>query len=117
MPEKPQNDPVTELLVMAFLDLIAERRLAGRAELAATQETIAQWISERTSLSVTARHVQELVKVLAQANLIEIGGAGIGKPNTYTTREDQMGSELFWTQVDALLLVWKHPARKALAVQ
>ncbi len=107
-------DGTTETLVMAFLDLINERKVAGKSELAATQQTIAQWISERTGLRVSARHVQILAQTLEQAHLITIGGGGIGLPNTYATREETMGPEQFWNQVDALLLVWRHPSRQAM---
>lgn len=107
-------DPVTEKLVLSFIDLINERNLAGKRELAATQETIAKWLSDRTGLKVQARHVQILVKTLEEAHLITIGGGGIGLPNTYVTLEEEMGPEQFWDQVDALLLVWHHPSRQAL---
>lgn len=107
-------DPVTEKLVLAFIDLINERRLAGKCELVATHKTIAGWLSARTGLKVQPRHVQILVKTLEEAGLITIGGLGIGLPNTYTTLEDEMGPERFWDQVDALLLVWQHPSRDAM---
>ena len=108
-------DKTTEIVVMGFLDLVAERKIAGRAELAATQDTIAQWMGQRTDLPLKSRHIQILVATLAEAGIISIGGQGIGKPNLYTTREQEMGSEQFWNQVDALLTVWKHPARKEIA--
>lgn len=116
MPEtvNQPTDPVTEQLVMAFLDLINERRVAGKTELAATHKTIAQWLSERTGLNVQPRHVQVLVQTLAEAHLITIGGGGIGYPNSYATREEAMGPEQFWNQVDALLMVWQHPGRRAM---
>lgn len=108
------GDPVTEQIVMAFLDLIEERKLAGKVELAATMQTIAAWLSERTGLKVAVPHVQALTNALRAANLITVGGGGIGLPNTYDTTEKAMGSEAFWNQVDALLLAWKHPSRNAM---
>src|SRR5690606_9899745 len=54
---QPPVDAVTETLVMGFLDLINERKAAGRRELAATHKTIAAWLSERTGLAVEPRHV------------------------------------------------------------
>lgn len=108
------SDSITEIIVMTFLDLMADRRIAGKQGLAATQETIAEWLSTRTSLSISAKNVQDLVKVLQDAGLITIGGGGIGLPNSYYSNEDSMGAEQFWTQVDALLLVWKHPSRNSI---
>ena len=43
-----------------------------------------------------------------------MGGGGIGYPNTYDTREREMGESAFWDQVDAFLLVWKHPSRRSI---
>lgn len=111
----PVADPVTEALVLAFIELIHERKLAGRNVLAATHETIAQWLSERTGLAVAPRHVQELAKAMREGGLITVGGGGIGYPNTYDTREAEMGEVAFWTQVDAFLMVWRHPGRQAMA--
>ncbi len=113
--QQPEADEITEQLAMAFLELIHERRLRGKPHLAATLETTAQWIAERTALEVRPRHIQVLAKAMAEAGLIEIGGGGIGRPNTYASREDSMGPEQFWTQVDAFLMVWAHPSRRALA--
>lgn len=114
-PAAPQPDRVTETLVLGFLDLIGERKLAGKTELAATMVTIATWLSERTGLAVKPAHVQLLTDALRQAGIITVGGGGIGLPNTYDTCEATMGAEAFWDQVDALLLAWRHPSRKALA--
>ncbi len=108
------EENATEVLVYAFLDLIQERKAAGRRELAATLVTIANWISERTGLTVQPRHIQILVTVMNQAQLITIGGGGIGRPNTYDITEVKMGTEQFWNQVDALLAVWQHPSRQAM---
>lgn len=115
MTHHPEADPVTEQLVLSFIDLIHERKLAGRSELAATMQTIATWLSERTGLPVEPYHVQTLTSTLREAGIITVGGGGIGYPNTYDTTEQSMGAEAFWDQVDALLLVWKHPSRKSLA--
>ena len=109
------GDPVTEKVVLAFIELIHERKLAGKKVLAATQETIAEWLRERTGLAVTPRHVQELSKGMQEGGLITVGGGGIGYPNTYDTREEEMGEAAFWGQVDAFLMVWKHPGRHAMA--
>lgn len=105
---------VTEAVVMAFLELINERKLAGKRVLAATMATIAGWLSERTGLAVTSAHVQTLTTAMREGGLITVGGGGIGYPNTYDTREKEMGESAFWGQVDAFLLVWKHPSRKAM---
>ncbi|HEX6972722.1 MAG TPA: hypothetical protein VF234_10935, partial [Limnochordia bacterium] len=94
--EAPKPDPTTERLVLAFLDLIGERKLAGKTELAATQGTIAAWLSDRTGLAVRARAVQTLIHAMAEAGLITVGGGGIGRPNTYDTCEAAMGVEAFW---------------------
>ncbi len=112
----PAIDPVTELLVTSVLDLIAERKLAGKRELAATLSTMADWLSERTHLNLSERHIQILMKTLADAGLVTVGGSGIGLPNTYDTTEKSMGPEAFWTQVDALLMVWQHPSRKSMGL-
>ena len=108
------ENEVTEALVMSFLELINERKLAGRPYLAATMETIAGWLSDRTGLSVTSAHVQTLTAAMREGGLITVGGGGIGFPNTYDTREKEMGTERFWDQVDAFLLAWKHPSRRAM---
>lgn len=105
---------MTETLVMSFIELIQERKLRGRDVLAATMETIAQWLSERTGLAVTPRHIQEMTKAMREGGLITVGGGGIGYPNTYDTCEREMGEEAFWAQVDAFLMVWQHPGRKAM---
>lgn len=109
--------PVTERLVLGFIELIHERKLAGKKELAATQETIAAWLSERTGFALTPAHVQTLVKAMREGGLITVGGGGIGYPNTYDTREKEMGEAAYWDQVDAFLLVWKHPSRKSIAAK
>ncbi len=51
---------------------------------------------------------------MEQAGLLTIGGGGIGYPNTYDTTEGAMGPDAFWNQVDAFLLVWRHPSSRAL---
>jgi len=111
----PEPDPVTERLVLAMIELIHERKLAGKRELAATAETIAGGLSDRTGLHVLPRHVHSLTAAMRDGGLITVGGGGIGYPNTYDSREDEMGEKAFWDQVDAFLLVWKHPSRKAIA--
>jgi hypothetical protein len=108
------EDQLEALLVHAFLDLIQERKAAGRRDLAATHETIATWLSDRTQLPVKPLHVQYLTLALRDGLIIDVGGAGIGRPNTYDTREKAMGLDAFWDQVDAFLLVWKMPNRKSL---
>lgn len=108
------EEQVESLLVHAFLDLIAERKAAGRRELAATHETIATWLSDRTRLPVKPLHVQYLTLALRDGLIIEVGGGGIGRPNTYDTTEAKMGLDGFWDQVDAFLLVWTMPNRKSL---
>lgn len=114
-PADHRPDPVTETIVLAFIDLINERKLAGRTELAATHDTIARWLSERTDLPLQPRHIGILTHTMKDAGLITIGGGGIGYPNTYDTTETHMGPDAFWDQVDALLLVWQHPSRHTLA--
>lgn len=108
-------DPTTETLVHGFLDLINERKAAGRRELAATHKTIATWLSERTGLAVQPRHIPLLTAAMEEAGLLTIGGGGIGYPNTYDTTEAAMGPEAFWNQLDAFLLVWRHPSVRTLA--
>lgn len=108
------EDQVEALLLHAFLDLIQERKAAGKRELAATQETIAQWLSDRTTLPVKPLHVQYLTLALRDALVITVGGGGIGRPNTYDTCEASMGIDAFWDQVDAFLMTWKLPNKKGL---
>lgn len=108
-------DQVTETLVLTFIELINERKLAGKQVLAATMATIAEWLSERTGLDLTPAHIQSLTKAMREGGLITVGGGGIGYPNTYDTCEKDMGSEAFWNQVDAFLMVWRHPSRKSIA--
>ena len=107
-------DDLEARLLHAFIDLIEERKAAGRRELVATHETIAQWLSDRTGLNVTPRHVQYLTLALRDGQIIDIGGGGIGRPNTYDTREAQMGTDAFWDQVEAFLMVWRMPGRESL---
>lgn len=102
------------IVLHAFIDLIQERKAAGRRELAATHDTIAQWLSDRTRLRVTRQHVQYITLALRDGLIIDVGGGGIGRPNTYDTREREMGLDAFWNQVDAFLMVWKMPNRKSL---
>ncbi|HYF94735.1 MAG TPA: hypothetical protein VD969_21180 [Symbiobacteriaceae bacterium] len=109
-----REDQIEPLLVHAFLDLIGERKAAGKRELAATMETIASWLSDRTRLPVRAQHVQYLTLALRDGLIISVGGGGIGRPNTYDTREAEMGLDAFWDQVDAFLTVWKLPNRMSL---
>lgn len=111
----PMPDPTTELLVTAFLDLINERKVAGRRELAATMNTIAAWLSARTGLNVQAAHIQVLTTALREAGIITVGGGGIGYPNSYDTTEKAMGPDAFWNQVEAFLEVWRHPSRKRMS--
>jgi hypothetical protein len=108
------EEQIEPLLLHAFLDLIQERKAAGKRELVATMETIATWLSERTTLPVKAQHVQYLTLALRDGLIIDVGGGGIGRPNSYDTTEAKMGIEAFWDQVDAFLIVWKMPNRKAL---
>src|SRR5690606_31801650 len=84
-------EEVTERLVLGFIELIHERKLAGKRELAATMETIASWLSERTGLPISAAHIQSLTTAMREGGLITVGGGGIGYPNTYDTREREMG--------------------------
>lgn len=105
-----END-IEAAMVHAFLDLIQERKAAGRVELVATMETIATWMSDRTRLPVTPAHVQYLTLALRDGNIISVGGFGIGQPNSYDTREKEMGLDAFWDQVDAFLMVWRLPGR------
>ncbi|HYG60183.1 MAG TPA: hypothetical protein VD902_19115 [Symbiobacteriaceae bacterium] len=109
-----REEQLEELLVHAFLDLIGERKAKGRPDLAATQETIAIWLSDRTRLKVTAQHVQYMTLALRDGLIISVGGGGIGRPNSYDTREREMGLDAFWDQVDAFLLVWRIPGRTSL---
>jgi hypothetical protein len=109
-----REEEIETLLVHGFLDLIQERKLAGKRELAATMETIAAWLSDRTGLHVKPLHVQYLTQALRDGLIIRVGGAGIGKPNTYDTTEAEMGIDRFWDQVDAFLLAWRMPNRKSL---
>lgn len=108
------EEQLESILLHAFIDLIQERKARGKRELAATHETIATWLSERTTLRVTKQHVQYLTLALRDGLMIDVGGGGIGRPNTYDTREQEMGLDAFWDQVDAFLVVWKMPNRKSL---
>lgn len=108
------EEQIEPILLHAFLDLIQERKAAGKRELVATMETIAAWLSDRTTLPVKAQHVQYLTLALRDGLIISVGGGGIGRPNSYDTREAEMGLDAFWDQVDAFLLVWRLPNRKAL---
>lgn len=109
-----REDQLEALLVHSFLDLIQERKAAGKQELAATMETIASWLSDRTTLPVKPLHVQYLTLALRDGLIISVGGGGIGRPNTYDTREAEMGLDAFWDQVDAFLLAWRMPNRMTL---
>lgn len=111
------EEQVEELLVTAFLDLIQERKLAGKDGLTATLASIAIWLRERTSLRVETAHVQTLALAMRDAGLLLVGGGGIGLPNQYDTRESEMGLDAFWDQVDAFLMVYRHPSRQALLLQ
>lgn len=108
------EEQLESILLHAFIDLIEERKARGKRELAATMETIATWLSERTTLRVTPRHVQYLTLALRDGLIIDVGGGGIGRPNTYDTREAEMGIDAFWDQVDAFLMVWRMPNRMTL---
>ncbi len=112
--EDIREDQIEPLLVHAFLDLIQERKAAGKRELAATHETIAAWLADRTTLPVRPQHVQYLTLALRDGLIIKVGGGGIGRPNTYDTTEEEMGLNAFWDQVDAFLLAWRMPNRKSL---
>jgi len=109
-----REDQIESILVHAFLDLIGERKARGKRELAATHDTIATWLTDRTTMRVTTLHVQNLTLALRDGLIIDVGGGGIGKPNTYDTREAEMGIDAFWDQVDAFLMVWKMPNRLSL---
>lgn len=111
-----REDQIEPLLLHAFLDLVEERKAAGRQELVATQETIAAWLSDRTTLPVKAQHVQYLTQALREGLIITVGGGGIGRPNSYDTTEAQMGVDAFWDQVDAFLMAWRMPNRLSLLV-
>jgi hypothetical protein len=100
-----------ELVLHAFLDLIAERKAAGRLELVATMDTIATWLSTRTTLPIKPTHVQSMTLALRDGLIIAVGGGGIGRPNSYDTREKELGIDGFWDQVDAFLQVWRLPNR------
>ncbi len=108
------EDQLEEILLHAFLDLIQERKLAGKAGLTATMESIAAWLSERTTLRVKAAHVQDFTLGLRDGGLLAVGGGGIGRPNFYDTRETEMGLEQFWDQFEAFLLVYRLPGRRSL---
>lgn len=108
------EERLEEILLHAFLDLIQERKLAGKAGLAATMPNIAAWLSERTGLQVRAAHVKALTLALRDGGLIAVGGGGIGRPNFYDTRESEMGLDPFWDQVEAFLAVYRLPGRRAL---
>lgn len=112
--EDIREEQIEPLILHAFLDLIQERKAAGKRELVATMETIATWLSDRTTLPVKPQHVQALTLALRDALIISVGGGGIGKPNSYDTCEAQMGLEAFWDQVDSFLMVWHLPNRKSL---
>lgn len=109
-----QEEQLESILLHAFIDLIQERKAAGKRELAATHETIAIWLTDRTQLKVTKQHVQYLTLALRDGLIIDVGGGGIGRPNTYDTREKAMGLDAFWDQVDAFLMVWRMPNRTSL---
>lgn len=103
-----------ETLLHAFLDVINERKARGKLELVVTYENLAAYLAERTGLAVSPRHVQALVRAMAEGGLITVGGAGPGHPNRYDTREAEMGVDAFWDQVEAFLMVWKVPNRENL---
>lgn len=109
-----REDQLEALLVHAFIDLIQERKLRGRQGLTATMETIATWLTDRTALPITPQHVQALTLALRDAHIIDVGGGGIGRPNFYDTREEAMGIDAFWDQIEAFLMVWRLPNRKKL---
>lgn len=110
----PDDNRLETLVLHAFLDLIGERKARGRTELVATMETIATWLSDRTGLPLKASHVQAMTLALRDGGILDVGGYGIGRPNSYDTREAEMGVGPFWDQVDALLMVWRLPNRDAL---
>ncbi|MGE5672485.1 MAG: hypothetical protein ACM3XM_01175 [Mycobacterium leprae] len=112
-----REEQLEEIVLHAFIDLIQERKAAGKQELVATMETIAQWLSDRTTLPIRAQHVQSLTLALRDAHIISTGGGGIGKPNSYDLCEDEMGIDNFWDQVDAFLMVWRLPNRSQLLIQ
>jgi hypothetical protein len=112
--EDIREEQIEPLVLHAFIDLIQERKAAGKKELAATMETIAVWLSERTTLPIKASHVQAMTLALRDGLIISVGGGGIGRPNTYDTREQEMGIDAFWDQVDAFLQVWRLPNRMQL---
>jgi hypothetical protein len=103
------EDPVTAQVLHAFLDLVAERKARGKRELVATHATIAGWLSDRTGLAVAPRHVASLTLAMRDAGILTVGGLGIGLPNTYDTREQEMGVDQFWNQIDAFLMVYRLP--------
>lgn len=108
-------DDVTESLVMSFIEMIQETKSKGHSELTATWQIISAWLSNRAGLKVQPRHVGILADAMAEAGIITIGGGGIGTANTYDTCEKDMGTKAFWNQVDAFLMVWKHPSRKSMS--
>lgn len=112
--EAARPDAVTEALVMAFIEMIQEHKVRGYHALEATWVIVSKWLSNRTGLAVQPRHVGSLVDALAQAGIVTIGGGGIGAANTYDTTERAMGTQQFWTQIDAFLLAWCHPSRKSM---
>lgn len=109
-----REDQLESILLHAFIDLIQERKARGRQGLTATMETIATWLSDRTTLPVKPQHVQYLTLALRDGNIIDVGGGGIGRPNFYDLRDAEMGIDAFWDQVDAFLMVWRMPNRKKL---
>lgn len=110
----PAENRLETLLVHGFIDLIQERKAAGKTELVATMETLATWLSDRSGLPLKPSHVQALTLALRDGLIINVGGYGIGRPNSYDTREAEMGIDGFWDQVDAFLMVWRLPNRQSL---
>ncbi|MCG0239647.1 MAG: hypothetical protein L6E13_10795 [Firmicutes bacterium] len=108
------DNRLEELLLHAFLDVINERKARGKLELVVTYENLTAYLAERTGLPLQTRHVQALVRAMAEGGLITIGGAGPGHPNRYDTTEAQMGIDAFWNQVEAFLMVWRLPGRESL---
>lgn len=108
------EERLEEILLHAFLDLVQERKLAGKQGLAATMENIAVWLTERTGLAVRGAHVQALTLAMRDGGLLSVGGGGIGRPNFYDTREEEMGLDQFWDQVEAFLAVYRLPGRRSL---